>query len=176
MELGAHQHPNNPSECVTVLTRLPMLIPLLLPGLQHRQLPHQQRDVLQQVAVGQQELPHPGLRLDPCRCLGRQLVLQQLHLRDGMGWDNSERDDSERDASGPGGAGREEQPRERPVPAAPQRPLLAPPRHPSGPAEPVQPRAGMRRRPGAVRGVLLAPGNEKRVGEVPSREAPGCPL
>lgn len=85
MELGARQDPNNPSECVTVLTRLPMLIPVLLPGLQHCQLPHEQRDVLQQVAVGQQELPHPGLRLDPRRCLGRQLVLQQLHLQAGTG-------------------------------------------------------------------------------------------
>lgn len=63
------------------LTRLPPL----RPALQRLQLPHQQRDVLQQVAVGQQQLPHAGLRLDARRRLCRQLVLQQLHLRAGRG-------------------------------------------------------------------------------------------
>lgn len=62
------------------------------------------------------------------------------------------RHDWERDDAG---QGREEQPRERPVPAAPQRPLPAPPRHPQGLPEPVQPRAGMRRQPGAVGGPAV---------------------
>lgn len=58
-------------------------LPVLLPGFQHRQLPHQQGDVLQQVPVGQEELPDPGLRFDSRRCFRRQLVLEQLHLRTG---------------------------------------------------------------------------------------------
>lgn len=73
--------PHSGARSPRCLTRLPSLCP----ALQRLELPHQQRDVLQQVAVGQQQLPHPGLRLDARRRLRRQLVLEQLHLRAGRG-------------------------------------------------------------------------------------------
>lgn len=51
------------------------------PPLQLLHLADQQGDVLQRVAVLQQQLVHAGLRLQPRRRLGRQLLLQQVHLR-----------------------------------------------------------------------------------------------
>lgn len=76
MRLDTSQHSGNPSGVATVLTWLPVL----LSGFQHCQLPHQQGNVLQQITVGQQELPYPSLRFDPCCRFGGQLVLEQLHL------------------------------------------------------------------------------------------------
>lgn len=49
-------------------------------GLQLLQLADQQRQVLQQVPVLQQELVHAGLSLHARRTLRRHLILQQLHL------------------------------------------------------------------------------------------------
>lgn len=46
----------------------------------------QERDVLQQVLVLEQELVHACLGLQPCRCLCSQLVLQQVDLCDRERW------------------------------------------------------------------------------------------
>lgn len=46
----------------------------------------QERDVLQQVLVLEQELVHASLGLQPCRRLRGQLVLQQVDLRDRREW------------------------------------------------------------------------------------------
>lgn len=46
----------------------------------------QERDVLQQVLVLEQELVHACLGLQPCRCLRGQLVLQQVDLCDRERW------------------------------------------------------------------------------------------
>lgn len=52
-------------------------------GLQLLDLFHQQRDVLQQVFVLQQQLMDSSLGLQPSRGLRAQLVLQQVHLTGG---------------------------------------------------------------------------------------------
>lgn len=50
----------------------------------------QQRDVLQQVLVLQQELVHAGLCLQPRSRFGSQLVLQQVNLQTGGGEDGED--------------------------------------------------------------------------------------
>lgn len=72
-----------PSLTVAVGLRLLLLVPgfrLWGVSLQLFQLLHQQRQVLQQVPVLQQQLVHTGLSLHPSSRLRRHLVLQQLHL------------------------------------------------------------------------------------------------
>jgi len=46
----------------------------------------QERDVLQQVLVLEQELVHASLGLQPCCRLRGELVLQQVDLCDRRGW------------------------------------------------------------------------------------------
>ena len=71
-------------------------MPQLDLDLQFLELPDQQRDMLEEVTVGQEQLPDPGLGFDPCRGLGRQLILQQLHLPGKTGQEGNHKKHEER--------------------------------------------------------------------------------